>query len=89
MAHLYLIDRPFGENGLNLARIDPEAIVVLIQDGVYFYDQVASWTEPPVYAVQADLEVRGLDALVPASIRRINYPELVDLIVEHKVINFA
>lgn len=89
MANLYLVDQPFGENGLNLAQIDPEAHVVLVQDGVYFYDQVAAWSDTPVYAVRADLEVRGLEPLVPASIQRIDYSDLVDLIVEHKVINFA
>ncbi|MFQ5593621.1 MAG: DsrH/TusB family sulfur relay protein [Anaerolineae bacterium] len=88
MANLYLIDRPYGENGLNLAQIDPEALVVLVQDGVYFYGQAATWNVP-VYAVQADLEVRGLEPLVPANIQRIDYSDLVDLIVEHKVINFA
>lgn len=89
MANLYLIDHPFGENGLNLVRIDPEALVVLVQDGVYFYDGVAAWDNTPIYAIQADMEVRGLEPLVPDSIQRIGYADLVDLIVEHKVVNFA
>jgi len=89
MANLYLIDRPFGENGLALAKIDPEARIVLLQDGVYFYHRFEAAGDTVVYAIQDDLAVRGLDPLVPRHIRRIGYPELVDLIVENKVINFA
>jgi sulfur relay protein TusB/DsrH len=89
MANLYLIDRPYGENGLALARIDPDARIVLLQDGVYFHSRFEPGGDLPVYAVHDDLTVRGLDPLVPDHVRRIGYLELVDLIVENKVINFA
>lgn len=89
MANLYLIDRPFGENGLHLAQQDPDALIVLIQDGVYFYDRLAASSNAPVYAVLDDVSVRGLGSLVPETIQRIDYAALVDLIVEHKVVNFA
>ena len=35
MANLYLVDKPFAEGALGLAREDPNAEVVLLQDGVY------------------------------------------------------
>ena len=35
MANLYLIDKPFADSALGLVQQDPDAEVVLIQDGVY------------------------------------------------------
>jgi tRNA 2-thiouridine synthesizing protein B len=89
MANLYLIDRPFGENGLNLALGDPGATVVLLQDGVYLDPTPALQASLPVLAVQDDVAKRGLEDRVAAGVRRIDYGELVDLIVDHKVVNFA
>lgn len=89
MANLYLIDRPFGENGLALARNDGDAAIVLIQDGVYF--DVGEFTKNgnSVYAIRRDLEERGLDGRLPEAVKRIDYGELVDLVLQHRVINFA
>jgi tRNA 2-thiouridine synthesizing protein B len=89
MGNLYLIDRPFGENGLALARNDPNAAIVLIQDGVYF--DVGDFTRNgnAVYAIRQDVALRGLESRLPASVKRIDYGELVDLVLQHKVINFA
>ncbi len=85
---LYLIDKPYGENGLALAEIDEEAKVVLIQDGVYLnVERLANKRE--IYAIEEDLRKRGLLNLLPPYIKRISYSELIDLIVENKVFNFA
>ena len=89
MANLYLIDRPFGENGLNLALGDSEAVVVLVQDGVYFDPTPVLRAGRTVVAVQDDLAKRGLEARVPDTVRRITYGEFVDLILAHKVVNLA
>jgi len=89
MANLYLIDRPFGENGLNLALGDPDAIVVLVQNGVYLDPTPVLKAGRTVVAVKDDMEKRGLGARVADTVRRIEYGELVDLILAHKVINFA
>ncbi len=84
---LYLIDKPFGKDGLELAAIDPDAKVVLIQDGVYL--DVSAVADKPVYAVAADVERRGVAKHLAAGVRQIDYSELVDLIVADKVLNFA
>lgn len=84
---LYLVDKPYGQNGLALASVDKEARVVLIQDGVYLDTSQMSGAE--VYAISEDIEKRGLQEVVPSSVRRIGYEELVDLIVENNVYNFA
>ncbi|MBI3180935.1 MAG: hypothetical protein HYZ28_02195 [Myxococcales bacterium] len=83
---LYLIDKPFASDGLELAALDPEAKIVLIQDGVYLD---ASRFPGKVFAVKSDAERRGVAGRLPASVRRIDHAELVDLIVAEKVYNFA
>ena len=88
MANLYLIDQPFGGNGLALAEHDDEAIIVLIQDGVNLDVSTLGNGARPVYAVKKDLERRGL-AKAARGVKPIDFGELVDLIVAHKVINFA
>ncbi len=52
---LYLIDKPMAEIGLRTAAGDPEAHVVLIQDGVYLSPDI----DAPVSAVARDVDVRG------------------------------
>jgi len=89
MANLYLIDQPFGGNGLALARHDDEAIIVLVQDGVNLDVSVLGNGAKPVYAVKKDLERRGVAKHVARRIKPIDFGELVDLIVAHKVVNFA
>ena len=85
---LYLIDKPFGENGLALAEADDEAKIVLIQDGVYLKMSNAL-LKKGVCAIAEDVKRRGLEARLPSAVKRIDYSELVDLIVENKVFNFA
>jgi sulfur relay protein TusB/DsrH len=89
MANLYLIDQPFGGNGLALAQHDDEAIIVLIQDGVNLDVSTIVNGTRPVYAVKKDLERRGLAKQAARRVKPIDFGELVDLIVAHKVINFA
>ena len=84
---LYLVDKLYGQNGLALAANDGEAKVVLLQDGVYL--DTGQVSEAAVYAISEDLEKRGLQEVAPASVNRISYEELVDLIVENKVYNFT
>jgi sulfur relay protein TusB/DsrH len=89
MANLYLIDQPFGGNGLALAQHDDEAIIVLIQDGVNLDTSSLENGAKPVYAVKKDLERRGLAEQAARLVKPIDFGELVDLIVAHKVVNFA
>ncbi len=89
MGNLYLIDRDAGEMALPLAAADPEALVVLIQDGVYLDAQLAVGAGRPVCALAPDLKVRGLEGRLPPQVKAIEYSDLVDLIFAHKVINFA
>ncbi len=89
MGNLYLIDKPYGENGVRLAQEDAAAEVVLIQDGVYLDPRPLLNAGRTVYAVQRDVERRGLQERIPECVLRIDYAQLVELIVAHKVVNFA
>ncbi len=89
MANLYLIDKPAGEQALELAKIDQQAKVVLIQDGVYLNAKPVSDAGREVYAVKRDVELRGLTQRLPKFVKVIDYPALVDLITANKIVNFA
>lgn len=89
MANLYLINKTYGENGLKLAKLDADAKVVLIQDGVYFDVRRFVGSKVKVYVLQNDAEKRGLIDRLHEDMELIDYGQLVDLIIQNKVINFA
>ena len=80
---LYLIDEPLADVGLRTAADDPDARIVLIQDGVYLRPE----TDAPVAAVERDVAVRGVT--LPEDIERISYDDLVAEIVETEVKSFV
>lgn len=84
---VYLVDRPQGEEALEVAALDPEAQVVLIQDGVYL--DTNSVADKAVYAVADDVKKRGLVGRLPTHVKLIDYGEVIDLVVANKVVNFA
>ena len=89
MGNVYLVDRPSGQNGLDLALVDGEAKVVLVQDGVYLDVASLHVAGAEIYAVERDVEKRGLRHRLPGYINVINYGRLVDLVVENRVVNFV
>ncbi len=89
MANLYLIGSTAGRNGLELAKADADAKVVLVQDGVYLDASALASSGKKVYALASDVEKRGLKNRLGNSIELIDYSRLVDFIVEDKVVNFA
>lgn len=89
MGNLYLIDKLKGENALELARHDRDTKVVLIQDGVYLDASAVNAAGGKVYAVKRDIELRGLTDRMPDFVKQIDYGQLIDLIVDNKVVNFT
>jgi sulfur relay protein TusB/DsrH len=83
---VYLVDKPNGETACGVAKMDSDAKVVLIKDGVYLDP---STMPGKVYAMEDDVHARGLKERLAGKVTTIGYPELVDLIVENKVMNFA
>jgi len=51
--------RTHGDIGLRTAADDPEARVVLVQDGVFLSPAL----DAELYAVEKDVDVRGIDLL--------------------------
>lgn len=88
MGNLYLINKEYGENGLCLAGHDEEAIVVLLHDGVYISPKLYP-AKAKIYAIKQDVEKRGLSSKLHKRVECIDYAQLVDLVVENKVVNFA
>lgn len=64
--------------------------IVLIEEGVYtIADSALKEIEQPVYALQADLQARGLSDKVPATVQIINDDEFVALTIKHdKVVSW-
>jgi sulfur relay protein TusB/DsrH len=88
MGNLYILDKPFGENGLSLAMGDSSAVVVLIQDGVYLNCSGLRAAGIEIHAIRRDVESRGQGGRL-SDVHVIDYGQLVDLVVANKVINFA
>jgi tRNA 2-thiouridine synthesizing protein B len=89
MANLYLIDKPFADTAVGLAQEDPDAQVVLVQDGVYLGAQPLLAAGKKVYAIGRDVERRGLSGQIDKGVGLIDYQQLVDLLLANKVLNFA
>jgi sulfur relay protein TusB/DsrH len=87
MSNLYLIDRPYGENALALARQDRDAKVVLVADGTLLDVSALNRAQIKMYAVRQDVQIRN--ATLPGYVQVIDYGQFVDLINENNVINFA
>ena len=85
---LYLLgDKITGAQGLKYAQIDAEAIIVLIKDGVYL--DIASIQDKKIYAMGDDIQKRGMEDRLKDQAEIIGYEQLVDLVLENKVANFA
>jgi len=83
---LYLVDKPHGQMAAEVVKLDDDAKVVLIKDGVYLDPATLPGK---VYVMEDDVELRGLKDRLAGKAESIDYPQLVDLIVENKVVNFA
>lgn len=85
---LYLLgDKAAGAEGLKYAKLDRDAIVVLIKDGVFL--DVSSIQDKKIYAMEDDVKRRAMEDRLKGRAEIIGYDRLVDLILENKVANFA
>lgn len=85
---LYLLgDKMLGVVGLQYAQMDADAIVVLIKDGIYLDTQAVQ--DKKIYAIDEDVERRGMKGRLKDKAEIIGYDRLVDLILENKVANFV
>ncbi|NQU14368.1 MAG: hypothetical protein HQ561_09470 [Desulfobacteraceae bacterium] len=85
---LYLCgDKIIGPMGLQYAQMDPDAIVVLIKDGVYL--DTGAVQDKKIYAIDEDVKRRGMEERLKEKVDIIGYDKLVDLVFENKVANFV
>jgi sulfur relay protein TusB/DsrH len=85
---LYLLgDTTIGPVGLNHAKKDADAIIVLIKDGVFLNTQAVKGKK--IYAVDEDVKRRGMGDRLKDKAEIIGYDKLVDLIMENKVANYV
>lgn len=86
---LYLVDRPLADVAFRTAADDPDARVVLIQDGVLLDPDSDAYPdlEAPTYAVAKDAAVRGVD--LPDGVEPVEYDAVLDLILDHEVKSFV
>ena len=83
---LYLVDKPNGQIAAEVAKLDDDAKIVLIKDGVYLD---AATLPGKIYVMEDDVKLRGLKERLAGKAESIDYPRLVELIVSNKVANFA
>ncbi|MFH1242259.1 MAG: DsrH/TusB family sulfur metabolism protein [Pseudomonadota bacterium] len=85
---LYLCgDKMLGPVGLQYAQMDPDAIVVLIKDGVYLDTKAVQ--DKKIYAIDDDVKRRGMGDRLKDKAEIIDYDRLVELVIENKVANFV
>ena len=82
---LYLIDEPMAEIAFRTVSEDPDATVVLIQDGVLLDPDPD--LDVPTYAVEEDVAVRG--RTLPDDVEPIGYERLIGMILDHEVTSFV
>ena len=83
---LYILKGQAGKKGIDLARLDPDARVVLIEDGVYL-DVTPLLGKAKLFALKRDVEKRGLSGRLEG-VELVDYGGLVDLVEMDRVVNF-
>ncbi len=85
---LYLLgDKIIGPVGLRYAQMDPDAVIVLIKDGIFLDTEPVKGKK--IYAIDVDVERRGMQGRLQDKAEIIGYDKLVDLVMENKVANFV
>lgn len=84
---LYIFDKPYCDNGIPYVQMDEEGKVLLLQDALFL--DIEKIPSKEVYAIDKDVEKRGLGSILQERVKRISYEQAIDLIAENKVINFA
>ena len=96
MAKKLILMSDADEKGIKLAETaDQDTAVCLLQNAVYLpaknkklFETLLSQNKK-IYALEKDVNLRGLKGLLDAKIKLIDYPDVIDIVLEHdKIINF-
>lgn len=83
---LYILKGQEAKKGIDLARLDPDARVALIEDGVYL-DVTPLLGKAKLFALKRDVEKRGLSGMLEG-VELVDYGGLVNLIERDRVATF-
>ena len=83
MKMLYILKGKAGKKGIELALLDPDASVALIEDGVYLDFTLLKGAK--LFALESDVLKRGLSL---DGVELVDYSGLVDLIEKNRVATF-
>ncbi len=84
---LYMIDRIGGEFAAEYVRLDSDAKVFLLQDGLYLSPEF--FKDREVYVLADEVDERGLDNVLPDFYKKVDYPDIIELILANPVISFC
>jgi len=84
---LYMTDKTGGLVAASYLKFDDQANVFLVQDGLYLSPKLFEGKN--VYVLAAEVDERGLNNILPKSYKRVDYGDIIDLIVEQKIISFC
>lgn len=84
---IYIMDKTNIETGISYAKMDEEAKIILIQDGLYASPELFEGMK--VFAFSDEVTERGLDEILPQSIEKITYDEGIDIMADEKIISFC
>ena len=84
---LYMTDKAGGTIASDYAKLDDSAKIFLIQDGLYLPSELFEGKE--VYVLIGEVEERGLNGILPESYKRVEYSDIIDLLIDEKVISFC
>jgi len=84
---IYIMDKTNVETGISYAKMDENAKIILIQDGLYAPTDIFEGLK--VFAFADEVIERGLEDILPKSIERITYDEGIDIMTDEKIISFC
>lgn len=84
---IYIMDKTNIETGISYAKMDENAKIILIQDGLYASPEIFEGLK--VFAFIDEVIERGLEDILPKSVERINYDEGIDIMTDEKIISFC
>lgn len=84
---IYIMDKNTANTAAVYAKMDKNAKVFLIQDGLYTSPEIFEGLKVFVFA--EEVQERGLEASLPASFERVDYSEGIDIMVDEKIFSFC
>lgn len=90
---LYIVSRESVVEAGNLTKIDEDAAVLLVGRGLFLpssiFNERTSKSKRMLYAIAEEVAEQGLGETLSGSVACLPATEIVDLLMEHSVLNFG